>query len=190
MDPYLSRSEKKRLAKGVEKLSEELALLSDASIGKLPCDDFLKAEIKTVKGLKAGSRKRQIKFITKCLRELETTAPLMDFLEVHKGSKLKQDKSFHELERFRDDIITEAIESMRQADHFGETLDSRSWKCAVLDTAVERFPGLDATAIKLAALKYSRSRKPVFSREIFRILKGAMEQQSYAITKEGPAISD
>jgi len=188
MDPYISKSAKKRLAKEVEKLSVELTLLSDASIEQLPCDDFLKAEIKAVKNLKAGSKKRQVKYITKCLRELDTTS-LMGFLEAHKGSKLKQDKDFHELERFRDDIITEAIEAMRQADHFEETLDSKSWNSAILDAAVERFPGLDTAAIKLAALKYSRTRKPAFSREIFRILKGAMEQHRYSDVNDNPDAS-
>ena len=181
MDQYLSKSEKKRLAKGVEKLSNELILLADSAIEKLPCDDFIKKEIIAARGLKAGSKKRQVKFITKCLRKLDIT-PILDFLEVHKGSKLKQDKSFHEIERFRNDIISEAIEAMRQANHFGVVIDSSSWKCEMIDVALERFPSLDSASVKLAALKYARNRKPVFSREIFRILKGAMEQQRYSLS--------
>ena len=180
MDHYISRSEKKRLAKGIEQLSNELITLSNSAIDKLPCDDFIKEEIKSAKGQKAGAKKRQIKYITKCLRKLDPT-PLMEFLEAHKGSKLKQNQSFHELEHFRDDIITEAIEEMRQADHFGETLDS-SWNCKILAVAEERFPGLDTAAVKLAALKYARNRKPVFSREIFKYLKSAMEQQRYSLS--------
>ena len=178
MDQYISKSEKKRLAKEVEKLSQELILLSSSAIDKLPCDDFIKTEIKAAKDQKAGAKKRQIKYITKCLRELDPT-PLMDFLESHRGSKLKQNQTFHELERFRDDIITEAIEATRQADHFEVPLDS-SWNCQAIDVAEERFPGIDTAAVKLAAIKFARNRKPVFSREIFKILKSVMEQQRYS----------
>nr|MBF0221576.1 DUF615 domain-containing protein [Desulfobulbaceae bacterium] len=178
MEHYTSKSEKKRVAKGVEQLSNELILLSDPAISKLPCDDFIKVEIKAAKGLKAGSKKRQIKYITKCLRKIDP-APLMDFLEAHKGSKLKENQSFHEIERLRDDIITEAIEAMRQATHFNQKLDS-SWKCEILTLAKERLPDLDIKAVTLAALKFARNRKPVFSREIFKILKSATEQQQYS----------
>lgn len=182
MEQYTSRSEKKRLAKGVEELSNELVLLSDSAINKLPCEEFIKVEIKSAKGLKGGSKKRQIKYITKCLRKVDPS-PLMDFLESHKGSKLKENQSFHEIERLRDDIITEAIEAMRQANHFNQKLDS-SWKCEIITLAKERFQSLDSTAVTLAALKFARNRKPVFSREIFKILKSAMEQQRYSQLEE------
>ena len=71
---------------------------------------------------------------------------------------------------------------MRQADHFEERLDSASWESEMVNLAAERFPGLDTGSIKIAALKYARSRKPAFSREIFRIIKGTMEQLRFSQT--------
>lgn len=178
MDQNISRSEKKRLAKGVEEISNELALLSDSDLNKLPCPDFIKDEIRAIKGLKTGSRKRQIKYITKCLREIDCT-PLLDFLTERKGSKLKQTQAFHELERIRNEITGEAIEAMRQADYSEQAIDTSAWKSETIARAQKRFPNLETNAVKLAALKYARTRKPEFSREIFKILKGALENQRF-----------
>ena len=96
MDYYLSRSEKKRRAKNIEKLAFELVALSPTDIKKLPCEDFIKDEILETRGLKAGARKRQLKYLTKNLRHLDPE-PLLDFMAQQKGSQLKQTKEFQEL---------------------------------------------------------------------------------------------
>ena len=177
----LSRSEKKRRAKGIENLATELVNLSAAEIAKLTCDDLLKKDIEDARLLKTGARKRQIKYITKQLRDLNI-APLLDFLEEKKGSKLKQDQDFHKLERWRDDIISEAIQNYREAEHLGEAFDE-SWPSPVLESMATEIPNLDQQAIKIAAIKYVKSRKPAFSREIFRILKAAHEGQRFMAKK-------
>ncbi len=181
MDHTLSRSEKKRRAKNVESLAKELIDLSASVIAKLPCDDFIKQEIKSAKSQKAGARKRQTKYITKQLRGIDTEQ-LLTFMEEQKGSKLKQNKSFHELERLRDDILTEAIETQREMEHLGKPFDS-SLHSNMIETAISHYPNLDRKVIKLAAIKYAKTRKPAFSREIFRILKAAFEQKQFQNTE-------
>jgi ribosome-associated protein len=178
MDQQLSRSEQKRRAKGLEELAAELVELSANDIKRLPCDDLLKGEIKSTAAMKGPSLKRQLKFIAKRLREMDFE-PLFQFLAEQKGSKLKQNKAFHELERLRDDIITEAFEAAREGEGRGDRLDA-SWQSEVIAVAGHQFPGLDLAAVKSAAIKYARSRKPLFSREIFRLLKAAMEKGHFA----------
>lgn len=178
MEQQISRSEQKRRAKSLEDLASELVALSANEIKRLPCDDFLRQEIRNTSDMKAGSRKRQIKYIAKQIRQADFE-PLFNFLAEQKGSKLKQNKTFHELERLRDDIMTEAIEAQREAEGRNERLDS-TWESHLIDVATSQFPGLDQTAAKNAAIKFARSRKPAFSREVFRLLKAAMDQHNFS----------
>jgi ribosome-associated protein len=178
MEPPISRSEKKRQVKDVENLAGELVELPKASIQQLPCDDFIKKEIIEAKELKAGSRKRQIKYISKNLRALDCT-PLLDFLSQKKGSKLKEAKTFHELEYLRDQILAETFEAQFKAEKEGERLDS-SWQSEMVDSACTQFPGLDKNNLKDAAIKFAVTRKIVFKREIFRMLKAAQEQLHFS----------
>lgn len=178
MDHDISRSEQKRRAKSLEDLAGELITLSTNEIKRLPCEDPLKQEILNASGLKTGAKKRQLKYIAKQIRQADFE-PLFAFLAEQKGSKLKQNKTFHELERLRDDIITEAIEASRETEGRSERLDT-SWDSSLITLAAHQFPGLDQIAVKSAAINYAKSRKPVFNREIFRLLKAAMEQQQLA----------
>lgn len=182
MEQQISRSEQKRRVKSLEDLAAELVALSTNEIKRLPCDDFLKDEIRSTTDMKAGSRKRQIKYIAKQIRQADFE-PLFNFLAEQKGSKLKQTKTFHELERLRDDIITEAIEAGREAEGRNERLDSK-WASELIGMAARHFPSLDQSATKAAAIKFARSRKPAFSREIFRLLKAAMEQRQFAAEQQ------
>jgi len=173
----LSRSEKKRRAKGVETLASELVKLSASEIKSLPCDDFLKSDIKEAQHMKAGARKRQIKYITKQLRELEIE-PLLTVLAEKKGSKLKQNQTFHQLEHWRDNIITEAISYFHDAERDG-TPFNESWSGPIIEKIAANFKNIDLRAIKIAAARYVKTRKPAFSREIFRIMKASYENEKF-----------
>lgn len=177
MEQYISRSEHKRRGKTLEELATELATLSTSDIKRLTCDDFLKEELKNASTMSGGAKKRQIKYIAKCLRQTNCDA-LFSFLDEKKGSKLKQNKIFHELERFRDDIISEAINAMRESETRDYKLDS-SWESNTIKLAAQHFPGIDQDALKNATIQFIRSRKPAFSREIFRLLKSAMAQSKF-----------
>ncbi|MCI5220604.1 MAG: DUF615 domain-containing protein, partial [Candidatus Electrothrix sp. LOE2] len=80
----LSRSEQKRRAKQVEKLVVELAALPAGLLGELPVDEEVRLLFREIAGLKGSSRKRQIKYITKLLRDAPTEE-LYAFLEKRKG---------------------------------------------------------------------------------------------------------
>jgi len=177
MDYYLSKSEKKRRAKNIEKLAFELVSLSPTDIKKLPCEDFIRDEILEARGLKAGARKRQIKYLTKNLRHIDPE-PLLDFMAGQKGSQLKQTKEFHELENLRDSIINEAIEAARDAKREQVEFD-RDWHSPAMEAAEEEFTGIDSQTIRQAAWRYTKNRKAAQSREIFRLLKAAAEKKRW-----------
>jgi len=174
MDHEISRSEQKRRAKGLEELAGELIELSSNEIKRLPCDEPLRQEIAGAASLKGGARKRQMKHIAKEIRQTDFE-PLFTFLAEKKGSKLKESKHFHELERLRDDIMSEAIAALRDGEDREGEIDA-GWQGKLIVQAASEYPSLDQHAITTAAIQYARSRKPVFNREVFRLLKAAMEQ--------------
>lgn len=177
MDYSLSRSEKKRRSRNYIELALELVNLSPLEIKNLPCDDFLKQEILATRDFKAGAKKRQIKFLSKNLREIDATS-LFAFLTEKKGSNLQEKKQFHELENLRDNIINEALAEYRKAIEVNEEFD-RDWPSASLQAAAELFPDLDLEAVRTAAWRYTRTRKGALNREIFRLLKAAAERKHW-----------
>jgi len=183
---YVSRSEKKRQAKNIEEIAKELVALSPALIKKLPADDLLKTELHNSRDLKGGSLKRQTKFIAGMLWETGADEVLA-FLTERKGSHLKQAGEFHELERLREDIITEVIEAREEAQRDQEHL-TESWQSDTIAVACRRFPALDHNALKKSALRYAATRKPVHRREMFRQLHAAMERQQFG--EKTPPTSD
>mgnify|MGYP001331237638 CR=1 FL=1 len=175
---YISRSEKKRQAKNIEEIAKELAELSNADLRKLPCPELLKEEIVATRGLDGGALKRQIKFIAKELRQVEVEDILL-FLAQRKGSRLKENNEFHQLEHLREEIISEVIQAWDLARQHGERLQE-TWHSEVIAATSHRFDGLDTAALRKSALRYAATRKPAHRREIFRQLQAAMERQRFA----------
>ena len=170
----VSRSEQKRRAKDLEKLAKELCELPDSDVQKLPCEPMLRQEIEKVKSLKSGARRRQIKFIAKSLRETDATG-VFEFLARRKGSKLKENREFHILERMRDDILNDAIDAFRKADENDEEPDPK-WPSPSLRAGIDRLPDLQEHDVRALALRYARTRKPSLRKELFRILKAAHDR--------------
>ena len=161
-------------------MAGELVDLSPGEIKSLPVPDFLRQEILATGKLNAGARKRQIKFIAKELRNSEDDyRQLGEFLARRKGSKLKENEEFHELERLRQAIITDAITAFEES-RAEETPMPDDWPSPALDEAKRLLPELNADDIRGLAGRYARTRKITHSREIFRHLKGLRQQQRLA----------
>jgi len=184
MDSQLSKSERKRRAKGMEQLVHELASLPEREIVALPCDQEIQEEILSAKNLKGGAKKRQLKYATKLLRD-QPVEELYDFLAQKKGSLLKKNREFHELEHFRNLLINEAVQQYedmmdnngyinenKPADFFSESV--------ALEAIVDYLPDIDKALLKNTAIQYARTRNRKFSRELFRILKAAFEKIQYS----------
>lgn len=184
MDSQLSKSEKKRRAKGIEELVCELASLPDRQIVALPCDQQIQEEIHSAKNLTGGAKKRQLKYATKLLRE-KPVEELYDFLALKRGSLLKKNREFHNLEHSRDRLINEAVQQYEDTMHSGgyinenEPLDLLN-KSATLNAIADDLPDVDLEQLKNAAIQFARTRNRKFSRELFRILKAAFEKMQYS----------
>ncbi|MDZ7642582.1 MAG: DUF615 domain-containing protein [Desulfurivibrio sp.] len=191
MQIKISRSAKKRQAARIEELARELTELTSGEIAALPTDDALKAEIRATAPLKTGSRKRQIKFIAGELRRREETevTALTTFLADRKGSRLRQQERFHALENRRQAIINEALAAHRQAQE-QEEAPPADWPSPSLEAALAALPDLDPAALRQAAGRYARSHKPVYQREVFRLLQSAQQrldwQSAPATSPEAP----
>lgn len=180
----ISRSEQKRRARNLEKLARELSELSSSDIRQLPCDPILQQEISAARALKAGARKRQLKFIAKTLRQMDAD-PLFAYLAKRNGSKLQEKKEFKLIERLRDDILTDAILAFQETEEDeGEEILRPAWSSGALSKAISSLPGLDEQELRGLAERYARTRKPVHSRELFRILKAAQERLQYRKQRE------
>lgn len=188
MDLSISRSEQKRQAKNIETLAFELAELSTNDIKKLPCNDELKQEIAMAKTFTGGARKRQLKHLAKGLRRVDP-APIYDFLAEKKGSSLRQARDFHGLEQLREQIISEALEAARQAQEQEEYLPE-NWQSTVAAAALQQWPSLDIVAVNRAAVRYARTRKPAYRREIFRQLKTSQDRLQFQAGSEKNSTAD
>ena len=171
----LSRSEQKRRIKQLEELVVELVALPAGLLNKLPLNEEIRELAGDVHALKGGARKRQIKFITKLLRR-EPVEPLYDFLAKRKGSELLQKKQFHEVEYLRDTLVEEAIVARRKAKESQQELDE-DWLSEVVRDIAAELPTVDSRELTRLAFLFAMTRSKKHSREIFRMLQAAREQE-------------
>jgi len=171
----LSRSEQKRRIKQLEKLVVELVDLPASLLDKLPSGEEVRELAKEVRGLKGGARKRQIKYITKLLRR-EPVEPLYDFLAKRKGSELLQQKKFHEIEYLRDILVEEAIMARRRAKEMQQELEE-DWQSEVVRDITAELPAVDSRGLTRLACLFAMTRNKNHSREIFRMLQAARQQE-------------
>ncbi len=171
----ISRSEQKRLFKQVETLARELTALGDAEIKVLPVDDKVKEIIRSCLGCKGGALKRQVKYLAKVLRA-SPVDELYIYLEKKKGSSLKENALFHEAERWRDVLINEILEVQRDTLVEGGQLIPE-YESDLLEQLHEDLPEADIAEIRRVLHTYARTRKKLHHRELFRILKAAIESR-------------
>ncbi len=175
MAELLSRSEKKRIYKQVEELAREISTLSDRDLKSFPGGPVLHEEIVATRGLKAGAKKRQIKYLAKLLRQGPIDEVYL-FVTKRKGSDLHAKKQHHAAERMRDTLINEAMEAQQeyQARQLPFDLD---WHSHYIDQLVEEYPGLKEVEIRTVIQQYVVTHNKSHYRELFRMMKAAVEQR-------------
>jgi ribosome-associated protein len=181
----LSRTEQKRRVKEVEKLVKELVELPVQQLSKLPCDNEIAGLFTDVASLKGGARKRQIKYITKILKN-EPLEDLYTFVTQRKGARLRENKQFHELEYLRESLLDEAINDRKVLRSEQQEL-SETWSSETVAEIKKIFPLVDGVALQRLSAIFARTRQSRHSREIFRILQAAQEQatRSQNVTTQG-----
>lgn len=174
MSEYVSRSAQKRRFKDEEGAAAELALLTDRDLKLLPATPEIKEEILRCRTLKGGARKRQVKYLAKVMREAGIEA-ILDFLTERKGSQIKANTLQREAERLRDVIINEAIEEYQDILRGGGQWEP-DWQGEEIEAACRRYP-LDEGDLRRTVHHFVKTRMPNSYREIFRILKAALEKE-------------
>ncbi len=173
----LSRSEQKRRIKQLEKFVHELVQQPPGVIRDLPCDTEVRDLLLEAVALKGGARKRQLKYITKLLRSTPVE-PLYDFMSRRRGSKLREDRAFHELEYMRDTLLSEAVEQYRL--HREQQVQwEEHWDSQAIRDIEARLPGIDTRALARLGYQFALTRNRRHSREVFRLLRAAHEQLQF-----------
>ncbi|MBN2428659.1 MAG: DUF615 domain-containing protein [Deltaproteobacteria bacterium] len=157
-----SKSARKRAAKAVEELANELVTLPKARLAGMELPADIRKELELARGTRGhGSRKRQIKHLAGLLRKDEDMVEELNaFLAGSHEQQYEEKKLFHQLESLRDGLC-----------------DAASFE-TTLRLVQEQFPSVDADALsQLAHRLHSNQDRHAF-REIFRILKAAASEQS------------
>ncbi len=165
----LSRSEQKRRIKEVAHLVQELVNLPKTVLDRLPCDMELLSYFQEAQSLKGGARKRQLKYLTKLLKD-KSLQEMYAFLAGKKGVDLEQKTRFHELEYLRDRLLDEAIRQ-RKILRSEQMELSETWSSETIVEIARKIPEIDIIALSRLSSIFARTRQIRHSREIFRLLK-------------------
>ena len=188
MDETISRSELKRRFKQIEDVAQELTELTDKDLKKFPGDELVCAEIKIIRALNGGARKRQVKHLAKLLRQGSDMDAVYDFLSNRKGSQLKVKTQLHEAEHLRDALINEAMADFQHCRSLQREWEP-DWKSEIFGPALSKYQGLDEDALRKTVYQYVKSHNRLYYRELFRMVKAAIDnyEQSRRIdaSKEG-----
>ncbi|MGB3225376.1 MAG: DUF615 domain-containing protein [Desulforhopalus sp.] len=174
MTERISKSAQKRRFKDEESAAAELALLSDKDLKKLTVGQAVKDEIINCRGQKGGALKRQIKYLAKVMRD-DSVEDIFDFLADRKGSKLKDNKLQREVERLRDVIINEAIDDQQSCLQAGKVWEP-NWQGEAISSFVKHYP-VDEGDLRRTVFEYVKTRIHNQNREVFRIVKAAIEKE-------------
>ncbi len=175
MAENLSRSAQKRRFKQMEAVAEELSQLSASDISHLSLNEAVKQEVLACRGVKGGARKRQVKYLAKVMREEDCMEEVLAYLARHKGSRLKADRLHHEAERLRDLLISEVIEFQQQVQRERSVLDME-WDGNILIETAQQLE-INERELRQPLYQYARGRGQNHYREVFRIVKAALEKK-------------
>ena len=173
MAEFISRSEMKRIYKQVGELAKEVAELSDKELKSFPGGTVIHEEILATRGLKGGSKNRQIKYLAKVLRQ----GPLEEiylFITKRKGSKLHDKKQFHSAERLRDTLINEAMEVKKECQSMQIPFEP-SWSSDFIPEIIEKYPNLKEKELRSVTHQYITTHNKFHFRELFRMMKAAVD---------------
>lgn len=170
----LSKSEIKRQHKQMEMAAREIMALNNRELKRLNLNQELIDSIQLARSLKAGALKRQTKYIAKLLK-LEPVSEILKQLKRMKGSKLQEDKFHHQAEYHRDAIINEALEAKEQCIVEGVEFEM-DWPSDAIASVITEIPDIDENDVRRSAHQYVRTRNKVHYRELFRMMRAAVER--------------
>ncbi len=150
-----SKSQMKREQTALQELGEKLVELAPDQLQKIGMPEDLREALLFAKKLKRGEAlRRQLQYIGALMREADPE-PIRTALETIARGRRQDAAQFHELERWRDELI--------------------KGNDALLEEIIGRFPGADRQRLRMLALnarKEADANKPAkSSRALFRLLQ-------------------
>lgn len=155
----VSKSEMKRESHALQKLGEELVELPINKLEKIPLTDELAEAIALARKISArGGHKRQLQYIGKLLRNIDAE-PIQQAMDALRNEHLKENARLHQLEQWRDRIISEGDKALAEL--------------------LEKQPDLDRQHLRQlmrnAQQEAKKNKPPKSARELFRYLREVME---------------
>ena len=116
MNSKPSKSEKKRDARNVQSLGEQLLELTEQQLATLPLDDDLRDLVAKSKRIRSNSAlRRQRLYLAKVLRTVDTEPLQSAVAALQQGRNLER-QLFHKAERWRDRLMSEGTPALQEFD--------------------------------------------------------------------------
>lgn len=159
-----SKSARKREMHALQDLGTALVELPDGELKTIPLDDELADAIAVARRIKDFTgKRRQLQFIGKLMRKLDTTAIEAAYNDLQNGQQ-QRNQHFHRLEQLRDQLLAEGVEAM----------------AAVL----EIYPHADRQHLRQLIIAAEKEQKagqpPAAARKLFKYLRELSEQNDPA----------
>lgn len=159
----ISKSQRKRDLEELKKLGWRLLEFSDDALRQLALPDTLLEALRTAKRINShGARKRQMQFIGKLMRDIDTT-PVREAINADDHQQSSRTREFHLIEDLREKLLAEG--------------DS------ALPDVLSHFPRTDRQHLRKLvrqAIKEQQTRQPPrASRLLFRYLRELQEEADY-----------
>jgi len=104
-DDLISRTQKKIEAEAAQSLGERLLDISDKQLKSLNLEESLFDAVQTAKNIKAyGGRKRQLQYIGKLMRNVDTSA-IVEFFDQLDNNNIQLNAKFRNMENWRDRLV-------------------------------------------------------------------------------------
>ncbi|WP_320169274.1 ribosome biogenesis factor YjgA [Maridesulfovibrio sp.] len=154
-----SRSQKKRDMIALQDLAERLMKLSPELVKKCGLPDYFITEVLDAISMTSHeARRRQTQYLGKLMRDMDSR-PLIDFLDDIEDGNRKDNKKFHQLEKWRDSLVEGDM--------------------SILDELLEIYPDADrqrlAQLARNAKKEKAQNKPPKASRALFKALRELSE---------------
>lgn len=150
-----SKSQIKREMHALQQLGERIVKLPAGQLAQIPLEGKLEEAITTARRIKSHEGlRRQMQYIGKLLREIDTDAIEQAFIEIESGRQA-DNRRFHEMEQWRDQLINEGPKS--------------------IEAVVNKYPSADRQHLRQLVMQANKEKKqnkpPASSRKLFRYLR-------------------
>jgi len=159
----ISKSQLKRDLEALKKLGWRLLEFSDDALRQLALPETLLDALRTAQRIKAhGARKRQMQFIGRLMRDIDTT-PVRKAIDAADHQQSSQTKEFHLIEDLREKLLAEGD--------------------GALPGVLSHFPHCDRQhllkLVRQAKKEQAAQQPPRASRLLFRYLRELQEEPGY-----------